>query len=258
MQTAIEEGLARISFPVQIRIALALTIGLAVVPANATQSPGEEERVVVERPLVVVRSDTHGPGHVWTMGGSHSFLGVQTVDLTPELRQHFGAPSDSGVMVAKIVDDSPAAASDLRVGDIITSLGEVEIDSPGDLARAVRHREIGEVVDLEVYRDGAPMGVETTLAERRGAAIDIRQFRIPDVDLEGFSFSDEDLEGVIELRVETFNEAIEKLNEEMASPEWHTRLHSFREHQGALMDRIEELEERLQELEAELEGLGDD
>jgi len=218
----------------------------------------QDTEVVVERPVVVVRSATHHPNFTWTVAGSRSFLGVQTVDLTPELREHFGVPRQAGVLVAKIVEDSPAAESDLQVGDIITAVDGDEIVSPSDLARAVGHHESGEVVDLEVWRQGKVRSVSSSLVERVGPSVDIRQFRLPERRLERWEWDEHELEGAIELETETLNRAIERLNQEMDSPEWQQRVHSSREHQGALMERIEILEKRLEELEEELQGLAED
>ena len=61
-------------------------------------------------PLVVaVRTPDH----------SGKVLGVGLTDLTPELREHFGVGGDAGVMISRVVEDSPAAKAGLRVGDII-------------------------------------------------------------------------------------------------------------------------------------------
>ena len=47
---------------------------------------------------------------------SGGYLGVELVDLTPELREHFGAPRDVGVMVGRVEPGSPAARAGLEVG----------------------------------------------------------------------------------------------------------------------------------------------
>jgi hypothetical protein len=89
-------------------------------------------------------------GLMWSRG---AFLGVQLTDLTPELRQHFGVPEDQGVLVASVVEDSPAARAGVEVGDILTRLDDELVSSGGSLARAVGKREPGPV-QLELWRDG--------------------------------------------------------------------------------------------------------
>lgn len=237
---------------------LGLGVAVWLIPTDGVaiaEEHDEESLVVREQPVVVVRSTTDRPGFTWTMEGHRSFLGVQTVDLTPELREHFGAPAEAGVLVARIVEESPASEGGVQVGDIISAVDGEPITSPSELARSVGHREPGDVIQLEVWRQGQLQPLQATLAERKGPWVDIRQFRTPEGHVATWNFSDSDVEGVIELETETLNQAIEKLNEEMDSPEWHTRVHISKQHQGALMKRIEVLEQRLKELESELQEL---
>ena len=47
------------------------------------------------------------------------FIGLQPVEMTPDLRQHFGAPRDAGVFVGSVEADSPAAKAGLQVLSLI-------------------------------------------------------------------------------------------------------------------------------------------
>ena len=98
--------------------------------------------------------------------GGATFLGVQLSDLTPELRTHFGVPDDAGVMVGKVVDDSPAFRAGLEVGDIVSAVDGEPVGSARSLSRAVRGHEDGETVVLEVWRDGQVQKISTTLERR--------------------------------------------------------------------------------------------
>jgi len=95
--------------------------------------------------------------------GQGGFLGVQLTDLTPELRTHFGVATDEGVMVAKVVDDSAAFRAGLAAGDIITRIDGKTVRSSGDLTHAIRSREEGETVSLEIWRDGSLEAISATL-----------------------------------------------------------------------------------------------
>jgi hypothetical protein len=100
---------------------------------------------------------------------ARGFLGVGLKELTPELQTHFGAPEGSGVLVGSVSDDSPAAAAGVRVGDVITAVDGLAVDSIRELRREIHHRP-GESVAIELYRDGAPRQVTARLGERRGHA----------------------------------------------------------------------------------------
>ncbi len=125
-----------------------------------------DEPIKVEKKIVV--KGMHGMHGMHGMAHSGTFLGVGLSPLTPELRTHFGVPEDLGVMVSKVEDDSPAAGAGIKVGDIIARVGGDDVGSAASLARNIRHREEGETVDLEIWRDGQVETVQATLAAREG------------------------------------------------------------------------------------------
>lgn len=114
---------------------------------------------------------TGNGGHKWVrhhgfaVGGG--YLGVGLTELTPELREHFGVSADEGVMVSKVMDDSPAAKAGLQAGDIITSVDGESIADGMALSREIRGLEAGDVVLLDVWRDGAPTALSATVEERK-------------------------------------------------------------------------------------------
>lgn len=111
-----------------------------------------------------------GGGHAWVShhGGHHGggFLGVGLTELTSELREHFGVSADSGVMVSKVVDDSPAFKAGLAVGDIITGVDGESVSSGSALAGIIRGHEEGDEVVLNVWRDGASQSITAAVEER--------------------------------------------------------------------------------------------
>ncbi len=111
--------------------------------------------------------------HVWVGHGGHhgpsgGFLGIQMTDLTSELRAHFGVPEDAGVMVSKVVEDSPASRAGLAVGDVVSAVDGEAVASGGALARAIRGHGDGDAVTLEIWRDGQVQTLTATLEEREG------------------------------------------------------------------------------------------
>lgn len=98
-------------------------------------------------------------------GGSGTFLGVQLTDLTDELRAHFGVPEGQGVMVSKVVDDSPAARAGVEAGDILTAVDGEMVKGAGSLSHLIGARDEGETVALELYRDGRVETLSPTLAK---------------------------------------------------------------------------------------------
>ena len=127
---------------------------------NVTRLDGEEGD------NVWVSEDGEGHSFVFHNDGPKTFLGVQINELTPELRAHFGVPEDSGVLVAKVIEDSPARIAGIEVGDVITAIDGQQVDSQGGLLRLLGKRDVGETVAVEVYRDGGVETMTASLAER--------------------------------------------------------------------------------------------
>lgn len=97
--------------------------------------------------------------------GQRGYLGVQLVEMTPDLRTHFGAPADSGVFIGKVEKDSPAAKAGIQVGDIVTAANGTRVDSTRDVSRAVRRAKAGETVQLDLVRDRTARHITVTVGE---------------------------------------------------------------------------------------------
>lgn len=104
-------------------------------------------------------------------GGKGGFLGVGMTELTAELRAHFGVPEEAGVMVSKVVDDSPAQRAGLRAGDIITLVNGETVGSGRALASMIGGLDDGATATLEVWRDGRVEQLTATIEERERAGL---------------------------------------------------------------------------------------
>lgn len=140
-----------------------LCLLIALGAAGLAAAGGGDEARVEKR--IVLR------GH---HGGAQSgtFLGVQLSELTRELRIHFGVPETVGVMVSKVLPDTPAERAGVQVGDIITRVDGEDVVSANALAHAIRQRAEGDVVDLEVWREKRIETLSPTLAKRKGLELD--------------------------------------------------------------------------------------
>jgi membrane-associated protease RseP (regulator of RpoE activity) len=99
----------------------------------------------------------------WSTGPSH--LGVLVMGMTPELRQHFGAPVDRGVLIAKIEPSSPAARAGLQIGDVIVRVGPRYVRNGDDVIQALGAQPGGRV-RIVVVRQGHAVRIDAMLPGR--------------------------------------------------------------------------------------------
>jgi predicted metalloprotease with PDZ domain len=91
-------------------------------------------------------------------------LGVHITEITEELREHFGADPDTGVLIAKVIEGSPAERAGVEVGDLIVAVEGRLIEESSDIKRALKGRE-GDVVEVEVIRDGRSVALNAELPQ---------------------------------------------------------------------------------------------
>jgi flagellar capping protein FliD len=148
----------------------ALTVPAALF---AGDGKGQSKTDDGERQRHVFTYSGHGPGHAWQFALGRGYLGIVTTWLTPELRAHFGAPEDAGVLVGQVAEDSPAHKAGLEVGDVIVSINDQGVTSAGDLMVEIRKLDAGEAARLEIVRHGRSQTLTATIEERERAQVDL-------------------------------------------------------------------------------------
>lgn len=101
----------------------------------------------------------------FTVRPQHGFLGIESVELTSELRTHFGAPSDAGIMVGRVTKDGPAYVAGFKVGDILTHLESHPIVNSGQLLKTLIASKPGDQLAARLWRDGTILETHVVLGE---------------------------------------------------------------------------------------------
>ncbi len=96
---------------------------------------------------------------------SRGWLGVIIQDVTRELAESFGMDVPRGALVARVLPDTPAAKSDLEVGDVIVKFNNVEINKSTALPPVVGSTKSGSTVPVEVIRSGKTHKLRVTIDE---------------------------------------------------------------------------------------------
>ena len=127
---------------------------------------GEAQRVQVTLDIRSGRERFFSGRHPHHGEIKKSYLGVTLQALSDDLREHFGAPADRGVLIAKVFEDSPAAAAGLNVGDVIIKMDRRQIHFISDVHRVLNYFDAGEEIVVEVIRDKQRRALNVSLAAR--------------------------------------------------------------------------------------------
>lgn len=214
---------------------MALVMLLPVSGGSAPSGNDAKDQTIVEDRVVVVNdgdddAETDGDDPIVIRVGRGGFLGVRLVGITEELRTHYGAPKDAGVLIGEVEPGSPAARAGIEVGDVITGVDGRPVDSTWDVSRAVSRKKGGETVEVELVRGRSARKVTVTLDERKSRERTIDLGDLPD-GMRGRAWAWKD--GDFKFRVPHFK--VESLDE-----------------LPGLRERLEDLEKRLRELEKRL------
>jgi serine protease Do len=97
------------------------------------------------------------------------YIGIQMEDLRPEVAKAFGdkAP-EKGAVVDKLVAGAPAEKAGVKVGDVIVKVDGQEMDGSSNVQHTILGKQIGQRVELVIWRDGKEQKLATTTGELPG------------------------------------------------------------------------------------------
>ena len=94
------------------------------------------------------------------------FLGAGVRDLTPSIVKEFNLPVSAGALIGNVLEGKPAANAGLKPGDIVTKMDGRVVTRGSQLRNYIAGRLPGQVVLMDINRDGRPMQVRVNLQER--------------------------------------------------------------------------------------------
>jgi serine protease Do len=173
----------------------ALTVALIALPGSSAdkQDPacpqarqmvqvpglGDVEGDIAEAQQAVqnlqIVSDDDGPGdvHVFVDSG-HGWLGVGVSEVTTEKVRELKLPAERGVVLGKIVADSPAAKAGLKEKDVITEVNGQRVEGTEQFRRMIREIPAGRTAQFTVWRDGRAQNVSVTIGESQPPRINTK------------------------------------------------------------------------------------
>lgn len=100
-------------------------------------------------------------------------LGAEVMALDTQLAGYFGTMG--GVLITSVTPDSVAARAGLKAGDVITEIGTRKVNTPADVAEALRSVEAGSSVAVRAVRDKKDVSLTISMAPATPKAPAARQ-----------------------------------------------------------------------------------
>lgn len=104
---------------------------------------------------------------------SHPYIGVQIANLTPQLAQEnnsnpnapFEVPEVTGVLVVRVMPNTPAAEAGLRRGDVITQINGTTVTTADQLQRIIDRSGVGKSLPITVRRGSQTLQLAVRTAQ---------------------------------------------------------------------------------------------
>ena len=106
---------------------------------------------------------------------SRAYIGVYSVEITPEVAKEYNLPVSSGVYIfnsslyTAVIAGSPADKAGMRDKDIITAINGEKIGFSGSLSSLIGEYKPGDTVQFAVLRDGKEIAINVTLGAYESA-----------------------------------------------------------------------------------------
>jgi serine protease Do len=195
--------------------AAALGVALIALPGTSakTQSPQDAKIAQLQQEIEVLKMQRSTPQAVvveeegseqqevtpfiqkddvtiFVDGDGSGWLGVETQEVTAGKAKELKLPAERGILVGKIIPDSPAAKAGLKENDVVTEINGQRVEGAAQFRRMVHEIPAGRSIQLTVWRDGHSQTLSATLGkseERRHSMKMIAPsagafaFRMPDM-----------------------------------------------------------------------------
>jgi serine protease Do len=93
------------------------------------------------------------------------WLGILGVGVNAQIAQYYGLPSDSGILVTRVFENSPAFKAGIAPGDMIIEADHKDIKDMGELTKELQSKKVGDDMSVTVQRGPQTGEVTMKLAE---------------------------------------------------------------------------------------------
>ncbi|MGB9466376.1 MAG: PDZ domain-containing protein [Candidatus Acidiferrum sp.] len=94
-----------------------------------------------------------------------SWLGVESQEVSSAKAKELKLPAERGVLLERIVPDSPAAKGGLKDNDVITEINGQRVEGAAQFRRMIHEIPAGRSAQFTVWRDGRAQTISVTLGK---------------------------------------------------------------------------------------------
>jgi serine protease Do len=161
-----------------------LALGLIALPGHSRpQQEGPTRRIEILPP----GTDGDGPNILLGDDGA-GWLGVEMREVTADKAKDLKLSSERGVLIGKIISESPAEKAGLKENDVVTEINGQRVEGALQFRRMIHEIPAGRTVQLTVWRDGHSQNLSVALGKSEERRFFTRQaapgafaFRMPEL-----------------------------------------------------------------------------
>lgn len=124
-----------------------------------------------------------------------SWLGVESREVSSEKAKELKLPAERGVLLDRIVADSPAAKAGLKENDVVTEINGQRVEGEAQFRRMIHEIPAGRSAQFTVWRDGRSQTISVTLGKSeerantwfksapRAFSFELPRVQIPDIEV---------------------------------------------------------------------------
>ena len=173
------------------------------------------------------------------------WIGILPKELNEQLLKSYKIKK--GVMIEKVIEDTPSEEAGLLAGDIILKMNDKEVENTKDIHKIVQETETGQDIKINLLRDGKNKMLQVRVAERK----EFQKESKVEVSFDG---------GDIKIWIDGKEEKIINLSNSLGELETLKSLHDLDiyfsdEERDELKEELMDLEDDLKDIEIEMEYL---
>jgi S1-C subfamily serine protease len=94
------------------------------------------------------------------------WLGIVGYEVDRRIAYFYGLTTNRGIFITELTPGGPAEKAGVRVGDVVHSLAQSDVQNMEDLTTVLRMKKIEETTSMEVERNGQKRQLQVTLGTR--------------------------------------------------------------------------------------------